>query len=107
MRLLLRLGGWLLTPLLAWAASFFGALAGSLVGGTLGDPYLGIGLTAVSGLGVGILVIVLWLRLLRRSPGIQQALHVRPDGTPRELPLDEGDDTAAPATPAAPGSARR
>lgn len=91
MRLLLRLGGWLLTPLLAWAASFFGALVGSLLAGSVSNPYWGIGLTAGFGIGGGILVIVLWLRLLRRSPSIRTALNVRPDGTPLELPLGEDD----------------
>jgi outer membrane lipoprotein SlyB len=100
MRLLLRLGGWLLTPLLAWAASFLGAVVGSLVGGSFGDPYLGIGLTAVAGAVAGILAIVLWLRVLRRSPSIRTALHVRPDGTPLELPLDE--DETVPASTKAP-----
>ncbi len=95
MRLLLRLGGWLLTPLLAWAASFFGAVAGSLIGSSAGDPYVGIAITAVAGIAAGIAVMVLWLRLLGRSPRIQDALHVRPDGTPRELPLDEADEVAS------------
>jgi len=96
MRLLLRLGGWLLTPLLAWAASFFGALLGSLLASGLSNPYWGIGLTAAAGIIGGIAVIVLWLRLLRRSPSIQSALHVRPDGTPLELPLGEDDTPPIP-----------
>ena len=31
LRLLFRIFGWLLTPFLAWAASFFGAVGGALI----------------------------------------------------------------------------
>lgn len=100
MRLLVRMGGWLLTPLLAWAASFLGAVLGSLLGSNVGNPYVGIALTAAAGLLAGGLTILLWLRLLRRSPSIQQALQVRADGTPLELPLDE--DATTPSAPRGP-----
>ena len=100
MRLLLRLCGWLLTPFLAWAASFFGAVAGSLVAGSVSDPYVGLGITVLAGAAAGIVAMVLWLRLLGRSPRMQQALAVRPDGTPLELPLDDADEATASTNPA-------
>jgi len=37
-RLFFRIFGWLLTPFLAWAASFFGAVAGALLAMNLDDP---------------------------------------------------------------------
>lgn len=85
LRLLLRLGGWLLTPFLALAASFFGATVGTLIAGAIADPFWGIGVTAATGGVAGFVAIVLWLRLLRRSPEIREALHVQPDGTPDAL----------------------
>ncbi len=100
MRLLVRLGGWLLTPLLAWAAAFLGAVLGSLLGGNLGNPYVGIAVTAGAGVASGALAMIIWLRILRRFPSLRGALHVRPDGTPLELPLDE-DDAPRAAGPSA------
>ena len=48
-RLLFRIFGWLLTPFLAWAASFFGAVAGALLALKLDDPVRGLAVTAVCG----------------------------------------------------------
>ncbi|HEX5387604.1 MAG TPA: hypothetical protein VFW66_12935 [Gemmatimonadales bacterium] len=82
LRLLLRIFGWLLTPLLAWAASFFGAVAGALIAMHLREPRTGLIVTAIAGATAGIVIILLWLRLLRRSPHIREALAVQSDGTP-------------------------
>jgi hypothetical protein len=82
LKLVLRVFGWLLTPFLAWAASFFGALAGAIIAMRVREPRVGLVVTAVTGAIVGFVGIVLWLRLLRRSPQIREALAVQSDGTP-------------------------
>ncbi|HET8649106.1 MAG TPA: hypothetical protein VFL95_03630 [Gemmatimonadales bacterium] len=97
-RLLFRVFGWLLTPFLAWAASFFGCVAGAMIAARVADPLHGLLIEAASGGIVGFAVIVLWLRLLRRSPEIQHALAVLPDGTP---------DTSSPGPTAIDESAER
>ena len=81
-RLLFRIFGWLLTPFLAWAASFFGAVIGALLAMRLHDPRLGVVLTAAVGAMAGFLAILLWLRVLRRSRHVREVLAVQSDGTP-------------------------
>ena len=81
-RLLFQIFGWLLTPFLAWAASFFGSVGGSLLARRITDPFVGIGVTALVGGVSGFAAIILWLRLLRTSPEMRQALAVTADGTP-------------------------
>ncbi|MGQ0701787.1 MAG: hypothetical protein ACT4PM_01485 [Gemmatimonadales bacterium] len=81
-RRLVRLLGWLLTPLVALLASFLGAWLGAGIGAELTSStaaawiMLGIGALA------GIVAAWAWLRLVRRSPKLQHALEVAPDGTP-------------------------
>ena len=48
LRLVYRIFGWLLTPFLAWAASFFGAVAGALIAMRIEDPVRGLAVTVVS-----------------------------------------------------------
>lgn len=86
-RLFLRAFGWLLTPFMAWAASFFGCVAGEVIATRIGNPQHGLLLAAVLGAVAGFVTLILWLRLLRRSPELQEALAVTPEGVP---------DTAAP-----------
>ncbi len=81
-RLLFRVFGWLLTPFLAWAASFFGAVTGALLAMRVHDPRAGVVLTAAAGAVAGFLAIVLWLRVLRRSRHVREVLAVQSDGTP-------------------------
>src|SRR6188472_187166 len=81
-RLLFRIFGWLLTPFLAWAASFFGAVAGALLAMRLEDPIRGLIITAACGGLAGFFAIIGWLRYLRRSPDVREALAVTEDGTP-------------------------
>jgi hypothetical protein len=80
-RSVLRLCGWLLTPVVAWAASFSGATLAARLTGDLGAT-AALTLTVAAG-GVAALAALLgWLRLLRRSPRLQTALEVSDDGTP-------------------------
>jgi hypothetical protein len=81
-RLIFRVFGWLLTPFLAWAASFFGAVAGALIAMRLEDPFRGLAVTALCGAVTGFAGLVLWLEYLRRSPEVREALAVTEDGTP-------------------------
>lgn len=81
-RTLFRLLGWLLTPLVAWAASFVGAWLGSLLFGGVRRPMTGFWITLLFGVASALIAAHSWLRLLRRSPKLQEALAVGPDGTP-------------------------
>lgn len=82
LRFVLRMLGWLLTPLVAWAASFLGALLGASLANGLAQALHGVLLTVVMGLLFGVLGTHAWLRLVRRSPEIRAALSLEADGTP-------------------------
>ena len=58
LRLVFRVFGWLLTPFLAWAASFFGAVGGALIAMRMRDPVEGLAVTAVCGALAGFAVII-------------------------------------------------
>jgi hypothetical protein len=79
---LLRASGWLLTPVVALAASFLGASLGTALAAALPDPMHGVALTILIGGTAGFVTVHYWLRALRHSPRLQHALHVLPDGTP-------------------------
>jgi hypothetical protein len=55
---------------------------GAFLASALGSPRLGIALTVLCAAIVGFGGLVLWLRLLRRSPELQRVLHVAEDATP-------------------------
>lgn len=81
-RLVMRLFGWLLTPLVAWAASFLGATAAaSMIGGS-GSARTQLVVTIAGGAVAALLALAGWIRLLRRSPRLRQTLQVEDDGTP-------------------------
>lgn len=97
-RVLARVFGWLLTPVVAWIASFLGAwIAASLTTRAL-DVRWRIGVVLGAGAIAATLSAVLWLRLLRRSPTLQSALAVHPDGTP--VAADAEPDPSDPEDPA-------
>jgi hypothetical protein len=87
LRLVFRIFGWLLTPFLAWAASFFGAVAGALIAMRVDDPVDGLAVTAVCGAATGFATIILWLGYLRQSPEAREVLAVTEDGTPDTVGL--------------------
>lgn len=81
-RALVRIAGWLLTPLVAWAASFLGAWIGAGISAGAASTRTVLIVTIAFG---GVFALVgawAWLRLLRRSPQLQHTLEVAPDGTP-------------------------
>lgn len=82
LRFLARLVGWLLTPLIAWAASFFGAWAGATAAAAATDANLALGVTIMGGAAAGIGATMLWMRLLRRSPELREALAITTEGIP-------------------------
>ena len=86
--ILLRASGWLLTPFVALAASFLGALVGTVLAALLPNPIHGVALTVALGGAAGYLTVHYWLRALRHSPRLQHALHVLPDGTPEVAAAD-------------------
>jgi len=60
--------GWLVTPLLAWGASYAGLWVGALVGTRFAQP---LTMLAVAGLGAalfGFSALALWVRFMRRVP---------------------------------------
>ena len=81
-RVLLRILGWLLTPLVAWAASFVGAWIGALISSSASQPMTTLWVTGICGLVSALVGAWGWLRFLRRSPRLQETLAVAPDGTP-------------------------
>jgi hypothetical protein len=96
-RLLFRIFGWLLTPFLAWAASFFGAVGGALLALRLEDPVEGLALTALFGALTGFAALIAWLGYIRRSPEVREVLAVTEDGTPdtTEMLIPPPSDTEA------------
>ena len=87
LRLLFRIFGWLLTPFLAWAASFFGAVGGALIAMRIEDPIRGLVVTALCGALTGFAALIAWLGYLRRSPEVREVLAVTEDGTPDTIDL--------------------
>ena len=96
LRFLLRFLGWLLTPLVAWAASFFGAWVVSMVVSGMNDPDDALVLTVAGGAVAAVSMTFIWMRLLRRSPELQEMLQVTAEGVPmaaveeESTPVEEG-----------------
>jgi hypothetical protein len=87
LRLVFRVFGWLLTPFLAWAASFFGAVGGALIAMRIENPVDGLAVTALCGAITGFAGILAWLHYLRQSPEAREVLAVTEDGTPDTVAL--------------------
>lgn len=87
LRIGFRIFGWLLTPFLAWAASFFGAVGGALIAMRIEDPVRGLAVTAICGALTGFAAIIGWLHYLRQSPEVREVLAVTADGTPDTVAL--------------------
>lgn len=81
-RSLARIFGWLLTPFVAWAASFLGAVLTARMAGLIPSPRVGLALTAIGAFVAGLAAIWSWLRLLRRSPQLRERLQVTAEGSP-------------------------
>jgi|CXWL01.1.fsa_nt_gi hypothetical protein len=82
-----RLAGWLLTPLVLIVAAFLGATVVAMVAPVLSTT-LAVALVALAGLASAAVGLWLWIRLLRGSPVLQEALAVTPEGVPLESEVD-------------------
>ena len=89
LRAIVRILGWLLTPLVAWAASFVGATIGAWISGGADSPKTVLIVTAAFGLVFAWVSAWAWLRYLRRHPRLQRRLEVAPDGTPLAAIVEE------------------
>lgn len=82
---LLVVSGWLLTPVLAWGASYVGLWAGALICIRLSQPVAMVGVAlAISAL-AGLSVLALWVRFMRRVPHLLSH-HMAPLEPPLEPP---------------------
>jgi hypothetical protein len=88
-RTLVRLAGWLLTPLVAWAASFLGAWFGALISGGASSSRTTLYLTVLFGALAALVSAWAWLRYLRLHPRLQRTLEVTEEGTPLAAIVDE------------------
>lgn len=94
--ILLRIVGWLLTPLVAWAASLWGAWLMFRLEGQYAEPRHAIYAALATALVTGTASLYVWMQLLRRSPRLRKSLHVTREGLPRledPLPGAEPPDT--------------
>jgi len=82
LRLCLLIIGWLLTPLVVWAASVLGAWAGARAGQGLSTADQALAATVVAGVIAGFTSVFLWMRLLRRSPRLRHTLGITREGIP-------------------------
>jgi hypothetical protein len=76
LRLVLRILGWLLTPLVALAASFVGATFGTIISEWVDSPTVGLVVTVLLGAIAGFTALIFWFRFLRHSPKVTHALHL-------------------------------
>jgi hypothetical protein len=80
--ILLRIVGWLLTPLVVWAASLWAAWVALRFSGGFDHPrtalYAALGIAVLA----GTITLYLWMQLLRRSPRLRKSLHVTREGLP-------------------------
>ena len=74
--------GWLLTPMVAWAASFFGAWVGAGIASQFPAATTGLWVTILMGAASAIGATLAWMRLLRRSPHLREALALSEEGVP-------------------------
>ena len=80
--ILLRILGWLLTPLVVWAASLFGAVFALGLLSPARSSHAILYLTVAVGLLTGLVATLLWMRVLRRSPRLRKSLHITREGLP-------------------------
>jgi len=99
LRVLARILGWLLTPLVALAASFLGATFAATMVANRTDPLKGLIFSFVGAMATAIFVSWLWLRTLRHAPHVREALSLDEGG----LPTGDIFDSATPPTAEPPG----
>jgi hypothetical protein len=65
---LLVVVGWLLTPVLAWGASYLGLWGGALVATRFTSPLTMLGVAGAAAALCGFTTLALWVRFMRRVP---------------------------------------
>ena len=94
-RFVARLFGWLLTPIVASAASFFGAVGGAVIARSITNPMTGLITSGICALLAAVLVTWFWLQWLRRRPEVRHALGVDETGAPQAfIPELEAEEAA-------------
>lgn len=87
-RLLLRLAGWLLTPVVLTVTAAIGATIAAMVAPRFSTTHSLI-VMALGGLAGALLGLLAWERLLGRSPELRAALAVTPEGIPEAMVVEE------------------
>ncbi|HEY3934615.1 MAG TPA: hypothetical protein VGL65_08345 [Gemmatimonadales bacterium] len=80
-RLVVRVAGWLLTPLILIIAAAIGAVVG-LVATTSLSPNAALGVTVVLALVAAAIALRLWTRLLKERPMLRHTLAMTTEGIP-------------------------
>jgi hypothetical protein len=88
LRLILHLGGWILTPLVAVLAAALGATITLFVAQSFSTK-TALVLATIGGLLGATGGMWVWLRFLRRSPAVRDVLSVTPQGVPTADALAE------------------
>ena len=87
-RIIIRVAGWLVTPIAALLAAALGATIAAMVAPAV-SPMTGLWIMGGGGLVGAIVGLALWLRMLRGSPQLRDALAVTEEGVPRSEAIDE------------------
>ena len=88
--ILVRILGWLLAPLVAWAVSFYGAWMLLETHDSFADPRSAIYAALAAALLAGTLLMYGWIQVLRRSPRLRHSLHIDREGLPVLEEVGEG-----------------
>ena len=106
LRFVARLFGWLLTPIVASAASFFGAVGGAMIAKSISNPMTGLITSGICALAAAVIVTWFWLQWLRRRPEVRHVLGVDETGAPETfIPELEAEPAAGPEAPRREGDA--
>lgn len=81
--ILWRFAGWLLAPLVAWAVSLWGAWIAFGITPDSTSPRKAVLIGLIVAVLLGTTTLLLWMRLLRKSPRLRKSLHVTREGLPR------------------------
>jgi hypothetical protein len=80
--ILVRVIGWLLTPLVVWAASLWGAWTALRITVGFDNPRSALYTTFGVAVVTGTITLYLWMQFLRRSPRLRKSLHLTREGLP-------------------------
>ena len=65
---LLVVSGWLLTPILAWGASYVGLLVSARLAVHFAEPLIMLAVAALGAAASGLVALTVWVRFMRRVP---------------------------------------